>query len=366
MKSDPVQLLQELVSIKSLSRQEQAAVSFLAGQMEALGMQATIDEAGNAVGVRESLDDNGQITHVIVLLGHIDTVPGDIPVRFEDGILYGRGTVDAKGPLATMVMAASQVDILPGTRLVVIGAVEEEAATSKGAHYVKTRYQPDYCIIGEPSGWDGVTLGYKGRLRLNYKLRQPMAHTAGQAKSAAEAAVDWWNSVTAYANTFNADRERLFDRILPSLSDIKTDSDGLYNNVRMAVGLRLPPDIDLADLEQTVRQLAGEATVISDAYEPAFQSDRHNLLARAFNQTLRELGQQPHFKLKTGTSDMNVVGPVWQCPIVAYGPGDSQLDHTPNEHITIGDYLKAIDVLTRALVIVQQHSQQVTSFAESG
>jgi len=54
--------------------------------------------------------------------------------------------------------------------------------------------------------------------------------------------------------------------------------------------------------------------------------------------------------VKTGTSDMNVVGPVWHCPIVAYGPGDSNLDHTPHEHILIEEYGRAIAVLTRVLV----------------
>ena len=46
---------------------------------------------------------------------------------------------------------------------------------------------------------------------------------------------------------------------------------------------------------------------------------------------------------------MNVVGPAWQCPIVAYGPGDSRLDHTAEEHINIQDYLKSISILTRVL-----------------
>jgi acetylornithine deacetylase/succinyl-diaminopimelate desuccinylase-like protein len=44
-----------------------------------------------------------------------------------------------------------------------------------------------------------------------------------------------------------------------------------------------------------------------------------------------------------------VVGPAWGCPIVAYGPGDSSLDHTPNEHIEIEEFLRGIDVLAQAL-----------------
>ena len=53
--------------------------------------------------------------------------------------------------------------------------------------------------------------------------------------------------------------------------------------------------------------------------------------------------------LKTGTSDMNVVAPVWQCPIVAYGPGDSALDHTPNEHLPLDEYWKAVRVVEHML-----------------
>ena len=53
--------------------------------------------------------------------------------------------------------------------------------------------------------------------------------------------------------------------------------------------------------------------------------------------------------LKTGTADMNVVGPVWQCPIVAYGPGDSTLDHTPNEHVTIEEWQRSVEVLVAML-----------------
>ncbi len=80
--------------------------------------------------------DDGRITKEILLLGHMDTVPGDIPVRIERDRLYGRGAVDAKGPLAAFVVAAARAQLAPGTRLVVIGAVEEESATSKGARHV--------------------------------------------------------------------------------------------------------------------------------------------------------------------------------------------------------------------------------------
>ena len=52
---------------------------------------------------------------------------------------------------------------------------------------------------------------------------------------------------------------------------------------------------------------------------------------------------------------MNVVGPVWGQNILAYGPGDSSLDHTPNEHISLAEYNHAIDVLQ---IVLRDLSQQ--------
>jgi len=53
--------------------------------------------------------------------------------------------------------------------------------------------------------------------------------------------------------------------------------------------------------------------------------------------------------LKTGTSDMNVVAPHWPVPMLAYGPGDSNLDHTPEERLPLAEYLQAVEVLASVL-----------------
>ena len=102
------ELIHGLVSIPSLSRAEQAATAWLVAQMSQLGYdRAYVDEAGNAVGEVGAAD----ATQTIVLLGHIDTVPGEIPVRIIDEgsgpLLYGRGSINAKGPLAAFVAAVA-------------------------------------------------------------------------------------------------------------------------------------------------------------------------------------------------------------------------------------------------------------------
>ena len=77
-----VEMLRELVSIASPSTQEQAASVYLVDAMQARGYdEAFVDAAGNAVGIW------GKGEREIVLLGHIDTVPGHIPVRQEGDLL---------------------------------------------------------------------------------------------------------------------------------------------------------------------------------------------------------------------------------------------------------------------------------------
>ena len=117
----------------------------------------------------------------------------------EDGHLYGRGSVDAKGPLATFIAAAAEVGALPGKRIVVVGATEEEAASSKGARHIGRTRAPACCVIGEPSGTRAVTLGYKGRLVFAYQAETGASHSASPDQNVLETAVAFWNRVRRWA-----------------------------------------------------------------------------------------------------------------------------------------------------------------------
>lgn len=354
--AEAISLLHQMVAIRSHSGDEGTLAAFLVGRMRRMGLEARIDQAGNAVGATRA----GTAAADIVLLGHMDTVPGDIPVRIENGVLHGRGSVDAKGPLATFLIAAATAKMPPGVRLVVIGAVEEEAATSKGARFAATCFRARACIIGEPSSAGAVTLGYKGRLLAEYTLRLPCGHTAGPNASAAERAAAWWQAVRARIDELNQSRTSAFESVQAGLRSINTDSDGLHERVRAVVGFRLPPGVDPAAVEtvctESCHRLLGQvgadghcANVTFSGHERAYVADRHNSLVRAFTTAIRESGGSPRLLVKTGTSDMNVVGPIWNCPIVAYGPGDSSLDHTPHEHLRIDEYLRSIGILRAVL-----------------
>jgi LysW-gamma-L-lysine carboxypeptidase len=339
-----IELLRGLVAIESLSHQEGPAVSYLRAQMASRGFRLQDSRAGSAIGTI------GEGDRHIVLLGHIDTVPGRIPARIENGVLWGRGAVDAKGPLATFVAAASAAASELGCRVTVVGATGEEVIGSPGANEVATWAAPDLCIIGEPSGWDRVCLGYRGSMSLIYRLEQSTRHTAGPGESVAEIAVQFWNALLAEVATWNAGATNSFGSIGPALRTFNTHGDGLTDVATLSIGLRLPPEIDVQRLLGRIRALAGPAELRIDGIQEGYRTSKRSVLIPPFLRAIRAAGGQPGFTVKLGTSDMNVVGPAWGCPIVAYGPGDSALDHTPDERIELAEYLLAIDALRGVLV----------------
>jgi len=332
-----------MVEIPSLSGEESALAAYLVEVMRALGFQAEIDAAGNAVGAL------GDGTQEIVLLGHMDTVPGVIPVRVKDGKLYGRGSVDAKGPLAAFVAAASEVGALPGKRIVVVGATEEEAASSKGARHIGRTRAPACCVIGEPSGTRSITLGYKGRLVFAYQAETAASHSASPGQNVIETAVAFWNRVSRWAETENVGR-KMFDALDPVLREIHSGSDGMTEAVHLRASIRIPLGQTPETVQARIEALAPAGTRLRFwGADPPYRAGKNTPLVRAFLAAIRAEGLEPAFKVKSGTSDMNVVGPAWNCPIVAYGPGDSSLDHTPDEHLDLAEYRQAIRVLARVL-----------------
>jgi [amino group carrier protein]-lysine/ornithine hydrolase len=356
-----------LVSQYSPSGQERGAVEWLVKRMKALGYtEAFIDDAGNAIGVM------GNGPKQVVLLGHIDTVPGEIAVSLTPGPspegrgeLHGRGSVDAKGPLACFVDAVAQVNAIEGWQFVVIGAVEEER-DSDGARFVATRYKPDFVIIGEPNQWDRVALGYKGSAWANVTVRRGQSHTASGEETACESAIELWMKIKAYVDSFNADKQKAFDKLLLTLRGMKSEQDGFEQWARLNIGVRLPVEVSPEEwyekLNETLKVFAKSPQSGTEGAEtfrvliepmgfavPAWNGGKNNQLVRAFLKGIRSQDGEPRFVYKMGTADLNIVAPAWGCPAVVYGPGDSALDHTPNELLELDEYEKAVKALITTL-----------------
>ena len=333
-----------LVSQYSPSGEERPAVEWLVKRMKSLGYaNAFIDDAGNAVG------EIGRGPNQILLLGHIDTVPGEIRIEQDGNLLYGRGSADAKGPLACFVDAVAKVGVKEGWQFVVIGAVEEERDL-EGARFVVNQYRPDFAIIGEPNQWDRIALGYKGSAWANISVKHGQAHSASGEPTAAEAAVEIWLKIKAHVDLFNANKPKMFDKLLPTLREIDTDSNDFEQWARLKMGVRLPLEVSPDDWYRKLREIVGDADIERGGYAvPAWGCEKNTPLVRTFLSAIRSVGGEPRFVYKTGTADLNIVAPVWNCPAVVYGPGDSSLDHTPNEHISLDDYSKSVKVLSSVL-----------------
>jgi LysW-gamma-L-lysine carboxypeptidase len=330
-------LLERVVATPSPSGEEAAAAAELVDFFESHERDVWTDAVGN---VRAPADD------ALLLTSHVDTVPGDIPVRVEahdDGsdVLWGRGSVDAKGPLCAMAVAAVR------TGCSFVGVVGEEVDSRGSHHLVAERDAPAAVINGEPSGWDGITLGYRGLTAGRYVHTSESGHTSREAANAIQSAIRWWARVE---DRYETDQyEPVFEQVTtkPVAMDGGLTEDGLSVEATMDVQLRVPPGLTVDDVQETVvSELSGGTVNWYDEVPPVMVSPR-TAVARAFRVAIRDVGGDPRLLRKTGTSDMNVFAGAWDCPMATYGPGDSDLDHAPDEHLPLRDLDRAVAVLER-------------------
>jgi LysW-gamma-L-lysine carboxypeptidase len=176
--------------------------------------------------------------------------------------------------------------------------------------------------------------------------------------TAAEAAVEAWLKVRGFVDSFNADRPKAFDQLLLTLRGMESDSDDFEQWARLRMGVRLPVDISPASWYTRLNEIVPNAGVEPIGFAvPAWKCDKNTRLVRVFLSAIRSQGGEPRFVYKTGTADLNIVAPVWGCPALVYGPGDSSLDHTPEEHIVLEDYARSVDVLSCVLQDLVERSR---------
>ncbi|MFB6163162.1 MAG: [LysW]-lysine hydrolase [Halococcoides sp.] len=343
-------LLVDLVETPSVAPHEAGCAQRLVDFFEEYGREVWIDDVGN---VRAPADDG------VLLTSHIDTVPGDIPVDIEsrsldaahvggelpDGeydVLTGRGSVDAKGPLAALAVVAVE------TGGSFAGVVGEEVDSRGGRYLAEDRDAPEAVINGEPSGWTGITLGYRGLLGGTYVATSESGHSSRPDDNAIQDAINWWHRVD---REFEPDEwVPIFERVTPKPVDIEggMSADGLSVETTLRVQLRVPPDYTTDEIREIADGHLANGTVNwDDRVEPVMVSPR-TTVARAFRAAIRETGGDPRLLRKTGTADMNIYADSWDVPMVTYGPGDADLDHAPDEHLVLAEYDRSIDVLRTA------------------
>lgn len=352
-----IELLNRSLKEYTPSRAEASLANLIKDKsIDELGFEKTnIDNVGNVIATK------GSGRPVIMLCGHMDTVPGRIPVRMENGYLYGRGASDAKSSLIAMLLAASEFPKQRGT-IIFAGVVDEEGNATGIKELVRSKSTIDYAIFGEPSGISNITIAYKGRFafRLTCDVGTS-AHASAPwlAKNSIEEVYDFWQAIQLEIGRLDSGSDKS-SKVTCSLTEI---SGGSSHNVtpqkcKITVDIRIPTTNTSRKIQELVASIVKEVSIkknvratyrVEDMTEP-FEADHTSPLVRALSLSIIDVcRKRPILLRKTGTGDMNILGNAFRIPVVTYGPGDPHSSHTVDERISIAEYISSIEVYNTTL-----------------
>ena len=179
---DPIDFLARAVSIDSTADVTEMRDALVATLADA-GVEARVDDAGNALASKATTTEGPHV----VLNTHVDTVPPHIPMNRDGDLLRGRGSCDAKGPLAALLAAFLAVE--PARGRVTLAVTPDEETESTGAAALSL--DADAYVVGEPTDLDVCTAA-RGRFQGTVTLSGVAAHAAEPASgvSAIRAAAD--------------------------------------------------------------------------------------------------------------------------------------------------------------------------------
>lgn len=186
-----VKLCQDIIKIQSYSGNEGEVVKCLEENMKSIGFdEIIVDKYGSIIGKIKGNKPGKKV----LFDAHIDTVPVDNPEEwkhdpfgaeiYEDKI-YGRGTSDMKGSLASMIIAAEYFAKdnnrnFPG-EIYIAGVVHEECFEGVAARNISELVKPDYVVIGEASELN-LKIGQRGRAEIVVETFGVPAHSANPEK----------------------------------------------------------------------------------------------------------------------------------------------------------------------------------------
>lgn len=190
-KQELLALAKGLVTKQSYSGCEGAAAAELKAYMERAGFDEVLtDRYGNVIGKIKGNRPGPKV----LFDGHIDTVPVANPDAWihdpfageiVDGKLYGRGTSDMKGAVASFAAAASFFAQDTGRdfagEVYVDGAVHEECFEGVASRSISEIVKPDYVVIGEASLCN-LKIGQRGRAEIVVETFGVPAHSANPEK----------------------------------------------------------------------------------------------------------------------------------------------------------------------------------------
>jgi LysW-gamma-L-lysine carboxypeptidase len=321
-------LMLRLLKTYSPTGSEELAVKAYTDFLKSIGVNTVeVDDVGNA------LFTYGFGSKWLLLAGHIDTVEGELPVSYDGKVFRGRGAVDAKGPLVSMTIGALEALKYLDTskyRVTVAALVGEEGRSPGAKALIRRGLKPTAIVVGEPSGCDGVVIGYRGSIKLRLVCRGTGGHSSNPEGgiSAIEEFINTWLKLKELSKTLNVSigmnyisGGQLFS-VIPKLCEGVID-------VRVPIGMKL------SDVKSKIDALLStycSYEVIDET--PPVRVSVNVPVVRALVRAIIKNGLKPSPAIKLGTSDMNLLVSLTD-NIVSYGPGRSELAHTDREEISI-------------------------------
>jgi len=371
--TEPIaQFLADVISIPSLSRDEDGVVQRIGNEMTELGFdEVIVDGFGSVIG----RIGNGPVK--LVYDSHIDVVDiGDLSLwkkdpfgaKVENGVLYGRGASDNKAAIASMVYGASLIRRLgidtSRFTLYVVGTVQEEDCDGLALEHLLTTTIPDVglVVLGEATNLD-VYRGHRGRAEFAIHTSGRQAHA-----SAPERGLNAIYRMAPIAAQIEELNERLaVDQFLgkgtivlskvecqtPSLNAVP-DGCTIYLDRRLTIGESVGSA--RAELESLPAVQAGEATVQllryegksytgltleTDKYFPTWvTAEDHPAVQAAVEAGQRAHGRQPGVSRwvfsTNGVASAGKLG----IPTIGYGPANEIHAHSVDDQCPI-DHLPA-------------------------
>ena len=322
--TDVVSLAAELLAIQSTTGSEGSIVDFVSRWLVARGWSMTLQEVSRGRANVWASHSGGGVT----LSTHLDTVPPYVPPRLEGTRLYGRGSSDAKGIAAAMLVAADRLASAGEKRIDLLFVVGEEKGSdgARAANNLPTRSR--FLINGEPTE-SKLASGAKGSLRVTLRTRGREAHSA-------------------YPHLGRSAIEPLIE-LLPTLRQLPLPSDPVLGETTLNIGTikgGTEANVIPAHAEAEIMfRLVGEVEPI-----------RKMILDWAKGRADVEFGSHipaqrfatvPGFE--TGpvayTSDIPLLKN-WGEPLL-FGPGSIHVAHTPDEYIDVEELRASVDTYER-------------------
>lgn len=316
--TDVVALAAELLSIQSFTRDEGAAIDFVARWLVNSGWNVTIQEVSPGRGNIWASHRGGGVT----LSTHLDTVPPFHPPRLSGNRLYGRGACDAKGIAAAMMAAGEQLTSEGEDRVDLLFVVGEEKGSDGARAANNLAATSRFLINGEPTE-SRLASGCKGSLRFVVRTRGREAHSA-------------------YPELGASAIEPLI-RLLPTIHDVAFPSDPILGATTVNIGTIaggteaniVPGSAESEVMLRLVSDVEPVKRLVSDwAHAGAADVEFGSTIPAQRFHVVDGYDVAP----VSYTSDIPLLGR-WGTPLL-FGPGSIHVAHTPDEYVDV-DELRA-------------------------